>query len=131
MEHARGTFEVQIEPAEGDVSTFSLTKQWRGDLEGTGRGTMLSAGDPATGSAGYVALEIVEGTLGERGGTLAFVQLGLMRPDGAEQTYVVVPGSGTGELTGIEGTLTLDRSGGEHVYDLAYELSSSASSSST
>ena len=124
-EHAHGTFEVTItpQPTDDGIGRFDLAKRWQGDLEGSGTGQMLSAGDPAAGRAGYVALEVVSGTLHGRSGTLAFQQLGMMRGDEQEQRYDVVPGSGTGDLAGLEGRLTLDiDEAGTHTYDLAYTL---------
>lgn len=125
-EHAIGTFDVTITPQLADdsgIGRLDIAKTWHGDLEGTGAGLMLSAGDPTTGSAGYVALEVVEGTLHGRPGGFAFQQLGVMRPGGEELRYDVVPGSGTGDLTGLDGTLSLDIDGdGTHRYDLAYTL---------
>ena len=126
-ELARGTFDVQITPAESGpapgIGQLAIAKQWHGDLDGPGSGLMLSAGDPAQQRAGYVAVEVVEGSLHGRPGSFAFQQLGVMRPDGQELTYVVVPGSGTGELTGLEGTLTLViADDGTHSYELAYSL---------
>ena len=81
---------------------------------------MLSAGDPAQGRAGYVALEVFEGTVGERPGSFAFQQLGVMRPDGQELRYDIVPGSGAGELAGIEGSLALTIDDEGHAYELTY-----------
>lgn len=127
-EHARGTFEVTIAPQPDDgsgVGRLDLAKSWSGDLVARGTGLMLSAGDATQGSAGYVALEVVDGTLHGRPGRFAFQQLGVMRPDGQELRYDVVPGSGTGELAGIEGTLSLTIDGdGTHRYDLTYTLGS-------
>ncbi len=86
---------------------------------------MLSAGDPTLGRAGYVALETVTGTLHGREGGFAFQQYGVMRGDARELRYGVVPGSGTGALTGLEGTLTLTiDDDGTHTYDLDYTLPS-------
>jgi hypothetical protein len=124
-QHARGTFEVTITPDEpdGGIGRFRIEKTWTGDVDGTGRGLMLSAGDPAHHAAGYVALETVEGTVDGRHGAFAFQQLGIMRPGAQELTYLVVPGSGTRDLAGLEGTLTLDIAGdGTHTYDLTYTL---------
>jgi hypothetical protein len=124
---ARGTFDVQITPAESGpapgIGQLAIAKQWHGDLNGAGSGLMLSAGDPAQQRAGYVAIEVVEGTLHGRAGGFAFQQLGVMRPEGQELAYSVVPGSGTGELAGLEGTLALViAEGGTHSYELAYTL---------
>jgi hypothetical protein len=83
---------------------------------------MLSAGDPAQGAAGYVALEVVDATLRGRSGTLAFQQLGVMRDGGQELRYDVVPGSGTGALAGLTGTLSLTIDDAGHHYELTYDL---------
>jgi hypothetical protein len=124
---ASGTFEVSLAPGlaelDGAVGRFELTKRFHGDFDGTGTGVMLSAGDPQAGTAGYVAIETVNGRLGDREGGFALQQFGTMR--GGQQTlhYEVVPGSGDGELTGISGTLhlTIDEDGTHH-YELEYDL---------
>jgi hypothetical protein len=123
-ETARGTFEVAITPQETDdvIGRLTLDKTWSGDLAATGHGLMLSAGDPTRGRAGYVALEVVEGTLHGRPGSFAFQQLGVMRDDDQELRYDVVPGSGTGELTGIDGSLALTIDDRGHAYVLTYRL---------
>ncbi len=104
------SFTVQMAPGapiDGAADRFSLTKTWTGEAEGTSRGTMLTAGDPETGSAGYVVSEIFEGSLGGRTGTLAFQQLGTMTGGAPALQYVIVPGSGTGDLAGTTGTLEI------------------------
>jgi hypothetical protein len=125
-DHARGTFEVTITPQPPDGSALGrldLAKRWLGDLEASSTGLMLSAGDPASGSAGYVAVELVDGSLLGRDGTFAFMQLGAMRAGEPELRYEVVPGSGTGELVGLDGTLDLViDDDGTHRYDLSYTL---------
>lgn len=121
---ARGTFEVALTPQEPDhgIGRFEIIKTWRGDLAGEGRGLMLSAGDPAQGAAGYVAMEVVEGSLHGRAGSLAFQQLGVMRSGDQELRYDVVPGSGTGELSGVDGSLALTIDDRDHTYELTYTL---------
>jgi len=121
---ARGTFEVTISSQEPDsgIGRFGLAKTWFGDLAGTGHGQMLSAGDPTQGSAGYVALEVVDGSLHGRTGSFAFQQLGVMRAGAQELDYRVVPGSGTGGLAGITGTLSLTIDERGHSYELTYAL---------
>jgi hypothetical protein len=123
-ETAHGTFEVTITPQDSDdgIGRLALAKAWSGDLYGAGHGLVLSAGDPAQGRAGYVALELVEGTLQGRAGSFCLQQLGVMRDGGQELRYDVVPGSGTGELTGIEGSLSLTIEDGGHTYELTYTL---------
>jgi hypothetical protein len=127
-EHARGTFDVTITPDDPDgalpgLGRLRIAKVWHGDLTGTGHGLMLSAGDPARQRAGYVALETFEGTLHGRSGSFAFQQLGAMRLGGQELRYDVVPGSGTGDLEGIDGTLELTiADDGTHSYDVVFTL---------
>ena len=104
------------------MGRFDLTKTWHGDLQGSGSGLMLSAGNPAAGDAGYVAIETFIGTLHEREGSFAFAQFGLMEGGQPTLTYRVVPGSGIGELSGIRGVLDLVIEEGEHRYTLTYDL---------
>ena len=127
MPTAKGTFEIEMKagPAEldGEVGRLDFTKIFHGDLTGTGRGVLLSGGDPARGAAGYVAIETVTGRLGDRRGGFAMQQFGTMR-DG-EQTlhWEVVPGSGQGQLEGVAGRLRLIvEQDGTHAYELEYEV---------
>lgn len=125
MTTAHGTFEVTLTPLEPEqgLGRFRIEKSWHGDLEGTGHGVMLSAGDPGAGRAGYVAMEVVEGSLGGRRGSFAFQQLGVMDAGGQQLTYRVVPGSGTGELAGLDGVLELViEEDGTHRYTLTWSL---------
>ena len=126
MSGAHGTFEVTITPQPSDdsgIGRLDLVKRWHGDLDATSTGLMLSAGDPSLGHAGYVALQLVSGKLHGLEGGFAFQQYGVMRGDARELQYGVVPGSGTGALTGLEGTLTLTiDDDGTHTYDLDYTL---------
>jgi hypothetical protein len=126
MHHAHGTFTVSIQPltpapAEG-LGRFSIDKVIHGDLEATTKGEMFSGGDFKTGSAGYVAIEVVTGTLNGKHGSFAIQQMATMDKDGPKMTAVVVPGSGTGELKGIAGTFAIDPSNGQHTFDLEYTL---------
>ena len=124
---ARGSFTVEVtqrppDPDTDPLGQLRLKKTWTGDIEGTGHGLMLSGGDPSAGTAGYVAMEVVSGTLAGQWGTLAFQQYGAMRAGEAELVYEVVPGSGTGELAGLSGVLTLDVVDGAHQWELRYRL---------
>ncbi len=114
---ASGRFDIDIAPADAllaGTGRFDFTKTWTGGIEGTSAGVMLSAGDPASGTAGYVAIEVFEGSIDGRTGTIAFQQLGSMA-DGAEALrYEVIPGSGTGDLTTVTGELVLDAAHGDH-----------------
>jgi hypothetical protein len=124
---ARGVFEIDLRPGpaelDGAVSRFDFSKIFRGDLEGSGIGVMLSGGNRQRGSAGYVAIETVSGRLDDRRGSFALQQFGTM--DAGSQTlyYEVVPGSGQDELAGITGTFRLTiESDGTHRFELEYEL---------
>lgn len=91
----------------------------RGGVNGAGVGVMFSAGDPARGSAGYVASEAVDGALEGRRGTFALQQMGTVHAGHSRVEYVVVPGGGTGQLEGIGGTLALTvEADGTHRYVL-------------
>jgi hypothetical protein len=124
--HARGTFTVNVQPltpppAEG-LSRFSINKQIHGDLEATTKGEMFSGGDPKQGAAGYVAIEVVTGTLNGKHGGFALEHLGTMDQNGPKMSVVIVPGSGTGDLKGISGSLDIQIANGQHSYDLEYTL---------
>lgn len=126
---AHGRFSVELrpagEPAESEGVTtarHTLLKRFEGGLQGHGVGEMLSARTPEPGSAGYVAIERVTGTLDGRAGSFVLQHSGTMAHGEQMLTIGVVPGSGTGALAGLEGRFTLDVQGGEHHYALAYRL---------
>jgi hypothetical protein len=124
--HAHGTFTVKVQPltpapAEG-LSRFSLDKQIHGDLEGTSKGEMLGGGDYTQGMAGYVAMEMITGTLNGKKGNFALQHSSTMDQSGSKMQIIVVPGSGAGELKGIAGTFTIKIESGQHFYDLDYTL---------
>lgn len=126
MHHAHGTFTVKVvpltpAPAEG-LGRFSIDKDIHGDLEATTKGEMFSGGDFNAGTAGYVAIEVVTGTLTGKHGSFALQHMATMDTNGQKMNVVVVPGSGTGELKGISGTFTIVIADGKHSYDLAYSL---------
>jgi hypothetical protein len=126
MHYAHGTFTVKVAPlapapAEG-LGRFSIDKEIHGDLEATSKGEMFSGGDPKAGSAGYVAIEMVTGTLAGKHGSFALQHSATMDANGSKMTVIVVPGSGTGELKGIAGTFTIRIEDGQHFYDLDYML---------
>ena len=126
---AKGTFEITMTPpttGEGAgrvaIGRMLIDKQYAGDLTGIGQGEMLSAGNPAVGSAGYVAMEHVTATLDGMSGSFALQHAGTMHDGSSELAISVVPGSGTGELAGISGKLKLDIVGRTHHYELAWTL---------
>jgi len=100
-----------------------IVKQFHGDLEASSKGQMLSAMSPIKGSAGYVALEEVTGTLAGRRGTFILLHSGLMNRGTPQLTILVVPDSGTGELTGLTGSMSIRMEGGKHSYEFSYSLS--------
>ena len=127
--HAEGTFEVKNSPLRSDealngttIGRFGLDKQFHGDLEGISKGEMLGAGNPATGTAGYVAIEQFTGTLNGRQGSFALQHFGTMEDNKFELTVKVVPGSGTEELIGISGTMTIAIANGKHSWKFEYAL---------
>ena len=130
--HARGSFEVQITPqaqdqAEGvSVGRMAIDKQFQGDLVGTGKGEMLTAGTDA-GSAVYVAIEWVTGTLHGRSGAFVLLHNGAMTRESQQLSITVVPDSGSGQLVGLAGDLTITIVDGKHLYDFEYTLASGAS----
>jgi hypothetical protein len=101
---------------------LSIDKQFHGDLEATSRGEMLSAGTSVKGSAGYVAIERVTGALRGRSGTFALQHSGTMTRGAPQLVITVVPDSGTADLTGIAGTMTIEIANGKHSYRLDYTL---------
>lgn len=127
MPTTTGTFDVQLTPDgaefDGAAARMSLTKTWHGGISGDGAGYMMSAGDPQAGEAGYVAIEVVEGSIDGRAGRFVLQQYGQMSGGRSTLTYAVVPGSGTDALTGLTGelTLTIDEAGA-HTYSLDYTL---------
>lgn len=127
--HATGAFDVKITPLalsgpaeDATLGRMSIEKQFHGDLEAAGKGQMLTAATDVKGSAAYVAMERVTGTLHGRGGTFALVHRGTMNRGEPRLEVSVVPDSGTGELVGMAGTLSIVIAGGKHSYDLEYTL---------
>ena len=129
---AAGPFEVTMNPdpryegAEGGIvlGRLSLSKQFHGELEATSTVQMLSAGTAVKGSAGYVAIELVVGKLGGRAGSFVLQHSGTMARGQAALAVSVVPDSGTGQLVGLSGRMTIDIADGKHSYDFEYAFDS-------
>jgi hypothetical protein len=126
---ASGTFEVKLSPQAPDnesensaISRMLIDKQFHGDLDATSKGQMLAAVTAVNGSAGYVAIEQVSGTLHGRSGTFVLQHSGTMTRGAAQLTVAVVPDSGTGQLSGLAGKMEINISDGEHSYDFQYTL---------
>ncbi len=124
----RGTFDVKLAPQAADDATLgrmSLDKQYHGDLEATAKGTMLTAMTEVQGSAGYVAIEKVSGTLQGRTGTFMLQHSGTMARGTPQLSITVVPDSGTGQLAGLAGKMGIEITDGKHFYDFEYTLAAS------
>ena len=119
---AKGRFAVQVQPtgsfAEG-IGRFAVTKTFHGDIEGTGEGEMLAIRPATPGSAGYVLIERLTISLGDRRGSFVMQHFGLMEGGTPEARIVVVPNSGTGALEGIAGDMTIDPAN-DHSYVFSY-----------
>jgi hypothetical protein len=127
--HATGAFDVKLTPQPSEdktddatVGRMTIEKQIHGDLEATSKGQMLTAGTPTKGSAGYVAIERVSGTLHGRTGTFILQHTGTMNRGALQLSITVVPDSGTGQLTGLTGKMGIQIADGKHSYDFAYTL---------
>lgn len=125
--HASGTFEVKLTPQPGDeqapgVGRMAIDKQFHGDLEAVSRGQMLTAVTSVKGSAGYVAIEQVTGSLHGRSGAFVLQHSGTMTRGTPQLIVSVVPDSGSGQLAGLAGTLTITIAEGKHSYDFEYTL---------
>lgn len=121
---ATGTFQVQLAPQEtaAPIGRMSIDKQFSGDLQGTSKGEMLAAVTAVQGSAGYVALEQVSGTLAGRSGTFFLQHTGTMNRGAPTLSVTVVPDSGTGGLEGITGSMNIIIADGKHSYEFDYTL---------
>jgi catechol 2,3-dioxygenase-like lactoylglutathione lyase family enzyme len=133
---AKGTFEVKLTPQDdksGDSTRgrILISKQLHGDLEGTSEGQMLTAMTPVKGSAGYVAVEMVSGTLHGRRGSFVLQHSGTMARGAQELTVTVVPDSGTNELAGLSGRMTIRIADGKHFYDFEYKLADASPAQDT
>ncbi len=128
MRHAKGPFDVATKPVEQDkaegstLGRFSLDKTYHGALEATGKGEMLTVGTDVPGSAAYVAVERVVGTLDGKTGSFALVHRGSMRGKDVNMSVDIVPDSGAGALKGVTGRLIITVVEGKHQYELEYAL---------
>lgn len=129
MKRATGSFEVTLQPLSNSEVTSEplfgrllLTKKFSGDLAATARGQMLSASTTTKGSAGYVAIDHVTGVLEGRRGSFVLQHCGSMNRGVPTLSIMVVPDSGTDELAGLSGTLSINIIDGKHFYDFIYSI---------
>ena len=126
--HASGSFDVTLTPQMPEEATGAaigrllIDKQFHGDIEATSKGQMLAAGTAIEGSAGYVAIEQATGTLHGRSGSFVLQHSGTMARGAGQLVITVVPDSGTGELVGLAGEMTITIVDGKHMYDFDYTL---------
>jgi len=126
---ARGTFEVTLnseppyEESEGvSLARVFLSKKFQGDLEATSTGQMIGARSAVKGSAGYVAIERVVGSIDGRAGSFVLQHFGVMTRGTGELKVSVVPDTGTGELCGIAGRMNIEIVAGKHCYSFEYSF---------
>lgn len=125
-----GKFDVDLNPVEVHMPAsdslkpgrMTIDKTFHGPLSASSKGEMLSVMTDVPGSAGYVAMEIVTGTLDGKTGTFALQHFGVMDNGKDSLVLKVVPDSGTDELTGLSGDMQIIREGGEHSYVFTYTL---------
>ncbi|MGX9774689.1 DUF3224 domain-containing protein [Janthinobacterium aestuarii] len=129
MPSITGTFDVTITPetlsdtaAQSGLGRLSLDKRYHGALEASAQGEMLSARASVTGSAGYVALERVEGSLDGRHGSFYLQHSGTMTRGAPALSVTVVPDTGTEQLQGLRGSLAIRIEDGKHYYDFTYDI---------
>ncbi|MFN8446073.1 MAG: DUF3224 domain-containing protein [Caldilineaceae bacterium] len=127
MQRAKGPFEVKLIPQAAEeliqataLGRMLIDKQFHGALEAVSKGQMLAAGTAVQGSAAYVALEQVEGTLQGRRGTFILQHSASMNRGTPQLTITVVPDSGTEQLTGLAGKMDILIEEGKHFYDFEY-----------
>ena len=124
---AKGPFQVTrvAVPAAFEAASLgrhSLDKIFRGNLEATSLGEMLSAGGSVPGSAGYVAMERVTGTLNGRSGMFVLQHSATMDRGTPTLTITVVPDTGTDALTGLSGSMRIIIDKGQHSYEFEYGI---------
>lgn len=130
MQRVSGSFEVKIAPQKPDnpqaeaagLGRMSMEKQFEGELEATSQGEMLSLLNREIGSGGYVAMERVTGKLAGLSGSFVLQHHATMNRGEPQLTITVVPDSGTGDLTGLSGTMEIRLEGKQHYYDFDYAI---------
>ncbi|GAB1266698.1 DUF3224 domain-containing protein [Aurantivibrio infirmus] len=125
-----GKFDVSLDPLEFSVqgvdkitlSRLSIDKTFHGELNAKSKGEMISARTAVPGSAGYVAIEQVEGTLDGRSGSFVLQHFGIMNKGESRLVLEVVPDSGAGDLVGLSGTMTIKIEDQQHYYEFEYQI---------
>ena len=132
--HATGSFDIKMTPNEptdfekaNDIARLTSDKTWHGDFEGVSHGEMITGSTASTGSMAYVAIERMTGRLNGRQGSFTFSHRATMMkgdaPSAGELSVMVIPKSGTGELTGLTGSLIIHIDAqGKHTWSFDYSL---------
>jgi len=129
MHHARGGFDIKLNPQvpataieAAKLARQTIIKQFNGDLNASSLGEMLAAVTETKGSAGYVAIERVTGSLQGKKGSFVLMHTGTMNRGQADLAVQIVPDSGTDELAGITGQMKIQINNGQHFYTFDYTL---------
>ncbi|WP_133405598.1 DUF3224 domain-containing protein [Parashewanella tropica] len=125
-----GKFDVSLKPVDthatgingNNLARMTLDKTFHGELSAESKGEMLSAMTSVQGSAGYVAIEQVVGSLQGKKGTFVLQHFGTMNGGKDRLILEVVPSSGTGELVGLSGQMSIRIDNGQHFYEFEYSL---------
>jgi hypothetical protein len=125
-----GEFEVKLNPMDFHAPSLggiklgrlAIEKTFHGDLSATSKGEMLSARTTVSGSAGYVAIEQVTGTLAGRNGTFVLQHFGILAVGKSRLILEVVPDSGEGELVGLSGAMEIKIDSGKHFYTFDFQF---------
>lgn len=127
---ATGKFEVKLQPLEPyskgndsiNIGRMSIDKQFEGELSAVSNGEMVSVMTPVKGSAGYVAVEQINGTLCGKKGSFVLQHFATMNNGENYLNIEVVPDSGTNELKGISGKMNIRIEEGQHYYNFEYQF---------
>jgi hypothetical protein len=122
---ATGTFDVRLNPQPADesgIGRLTIDKQFHGNLEGTSKGHMLAYSTEVQGSAGYVAMERVTGTVGGRSGSFVLQHSATMTRGEPLLVLTVVPDSRTAALAGLSGKMAITIVDKKHFYEFEYTL---------
>lgn len=127
MHAATGTFDIVVTPVPPKDSHertghLTFTKVFHGQIEGASSGDMLAVGTGASAAGAYVAIEWITGKLDGKEGSFALHHNGVKQNGQATMDIAVVPGSGSGQLAGLEGKFEIRQEGGKHFYRFAYTL---------
>lgn len=120
----KGFFEIDLAPVQGDshpAGRMLISKTYSGDLVGTGVGQMLSKRTDS-GASAYTAIEEVIGELDGKSGGFTLVHNGYMSAEEVRLDIVILPGSGSGELQGIRGTVNIIQGADGHKYEMNVQL---------